>query len=86
LEIQPSAEPGEIKVAYRRLALKLHPDVNDSPDATARFTEVSNAYGESFLSLLVLLLRDMDCLKKRFDTDWPGSGQSQRGGGVHCTL
>ena len=36
----------EIKQAFRRLALKLHPDVNHEADAAERFSEVSNAYGK----------------------------------------
>lgn len=44
------ASPSEIKAAYRAKALKVHPDVSDATDATKRFAELSNAYGE--LSLL----------------------------------
>jgi curved DNA-binding protein CbpA len=45
LEIPPSAESSDIKAAYRRKALALHPDVNPAPDAAQRFAEVSSAYG-----------------------------------------
>lgn len=34
----------EIRKAYRNLALKLHPDVNDAPDANERFIELGEAY------------------------------------------
>lgn len=38
----------EVKLAYRKLAKKYHPDVNKEPGATARFQEISAAY--AFLS------------------------------------
>jgi hypothetical protein len=39
-----SATLDEVKASYKRLALKYHPDKNDSPGATARFQEIGNAY------------------------------------------
>ncbi|MED5465405.1 MAG: molecular chaperone DnaJ [Myxococcota bacterium] len=44
LEVGREADASSIKKAYRRLAMKYHPDRNDSPDAEAKFKEASEAY------------------------------------------
>lgn len=46
LEVSRSASQGEIKKAYRELALKWHPDKNkhNQEAATARFKEINQAY------------------------------------------
>lgn len=44
LQVHPNAEPEVIEAAYRRLAAKYHPDVNPSPDATARMQEINEAH------------------------------------------
>lgn len=38
------ASEDEVKKAYRKLAMEYHPDRNASPDAEARFKEISEAY------------------------------------------
>lgn len=44
LGVDPGADSKAIKVAYRKLARKYHPDVSDHHDAEAQFKEVSEAY------------------------------------------
>jgi len=69
LGVSKSATEKEIKSAYRKLAKKLHPDVNkDNPRAEAEFKEISAAY---------TLLSDPK-LRKQFDTGQvDASGQQQ---------
>ncbi len=58
LGVERGASEAEIKKAYRKLAKELHPDKNkDNPKATARFSEVTQAYD---------LLTDAD-KRARFD-------------------
>ena len=45
LAIEKDASDQEIKLAYRRLAKKYHPDLNkDDPRAKEKFIEIKNAY------------------------------------------
>ena len=44
LGVSRQASSDEIKKAYRKLAMRYHPDRNDTPDAEAQFKEVTQAY------------------------------------------
>lgn len=44
LGVSRTATLNEVKKAYRKKALKLHPDVNKASDARERFMECKNAY------------------------------------------
>lgn len=44
LQVDPSAEQEVVVAAYKRLALKYHPDTNKSADSTKRMQELNEAY------------------------------------------
>jgi len=44
LGVERTATEAEIKKAYRKLAQRWHPDVNQEPEAAVRFKEVNEAY------------------------------------------
>jgi len=44
LGVSPGSTPIEIKSAYKRSALQVHPDVNDAADARQEFQEITKAF------------------------------------------
>merc|ERR1712004_475462 len=67
LGVSRGASDDEIKKAYRKLALKYHPDKNQSPGAEERFKEIGEAY--DVLS---------DSRKKQIYDQYRGWGQQRR--------
>jgi hypothetical protein len=44
LQIKPGASADEIQHAYRKLAMRYHPDRNPAPDAAAKMADINEAY------------------------------------------
>ncbi len=44
LGVEKGSDKKEIKKAYRKLAMKYHPDVSDDPESADKFKEISEAY------------------------------------------
>jgi len=45
LQVDPMAEQEVVDAAFKRLALKYHPDTSKAPDASARMREIIEAHG-----------------------------------------
>jgi curved DNA-binding protein len=97
LGVDRGASQAQIQAAYRKLARKLHPDVNKSPDAEEKFKRLNEAYE---------VLRDED-KRRRYDSlgeNWragqdfspppgwdffgarPGTGRAGAGGGFRFDM
>ena len=44
LEVERNSSQTDIKKAYFQMAKKYHPDVNKTPEASEKFTRITNAY------------------------------------------
>src|SRR5689334_7597666 len=79
LGVPRTATTDDIRKAYRKLARQYHPDVNKSPDAAKKFTEVQEAYD---------VLAD-DAKRRMYDQVGRAaearSGAGPGGGGAHYT-
>jgi len=42
--VAPDADSESIRIAYRNMARRLHPDVNHNPGAATQFRDVTSAY------------------------------------------
>ena len=58
LKVNRNATDDDLKKAYRRLAMKWHPDKNrtDKKEAEAKFKQISEAYEASFEPLFSAIL------------------------------
>ncbi|XP_057451659.1 uncharacterized protein LOC130743428 isoform X2 [Lotus japonicus] len=68
LGLSPSATVDEIKKAYRKLALKYHPDVNKEDKAQEKFMRIKHAYNT--------LLNSSS--RRKYDSGYSGADSSQR--------
>lgn len=79
LGLEPSADEAAIKKAYRKLALKLHPDKNSAPHADEAFKAVGLAYA-------TLSDGQKRAIYDRYgeeDPDNRGGGGARRAGNAH---
>eukprot|EP01060_Flectonema_neradi_P016124 TRINITY_DN2271_c0_g3_i1.p1 TRINITY_DN2271_c0_g3~~TRINITY_DN2271_c0_g3_i1.p1 ORF type:complete len:550 (+),score=112.49 TRINITY_DN2271_c0_g3_i1:95-1651(+) len=66
LNLKPDATPGQIKKSYRKLSMKLHPDVNSTEEAARQYSRVKKAYH--------MLTKPDERIQNEADVDAQGPG------------
>jgi len=68
LGVSRNSTENDIKIAYKQLAKKYHPDLNKEPDAKERFIEIQKAY-ETIISLSSKTPSIFDVFEKAFSKE-----------------
>lgn len=68
LQVDRSAKDDDLKKAYRKLAMKWHPDKNpnNKKEAEAKFKTISEAYDVCIIIILIIYLRQISILKNPY--------------------
>ncbi len=88
LNVEPDAGNKTIKISYRKLARKHHPDISDQHNAEAQFREVTEAYEvlkNSDKCAEYDKIRQYDSQQQEFcpPHDWQSSGSARVHQGEH---
>lgn len=68
LQVDRSAKDDDLKKAYRKLAMKWHPDKNpnNKKEAEAKFKTISEAYDVCIIIIFIIYLRQISILKNPY--------------------
>ena len=75
LELQQGAPEDEVRAAYKKMALRWHPDKNDSEEATEKFKRINCAYNT--LSKVSVLRAAHLCRVCRVPPGAPAAGSAR---------